>query len=358
MAVYCILIDTFVMKIKARLIKLCKCGILRRDCKTHNPSRFCPCGLVIANCDKCKEHIGRCGCGRARASCPKHGGWSGCVCGSGHHKSRCTKCGRGAKLCEHGKRKTGCLICARISHETGVPSEYSSVTSEICIHSKARKFCLLCPGGGSHVCPQCRLTTTSTRNTLCSVCRRFNTGDMPIKQKEASFKKYLHACIAREELPRYTSHDKTVSPGLEKLLFGSNRPDFLFKLQDRWIILEVDESQHASKTYSCERRRELELCNCAGSLPVYFIRFNPDVFSTGDKTTRKRVAQETIERRHAKVVDEVKKAVSAKAPHGLTFVKLFYNCECMAEKSHYECGFVHVSHYTDHEDFLMKHQIM
>ena len=85
----------------------------------------------------------------------------------------------------------------------------------------------------------CRLTTTRLKNTECSACRRFRNGDEPRKRHESAVKDFLDARIAEGGLPPYSSYDRVVAPGLDPLLYGSNRPDFLWMLPDRWIILEV-----------------------------------------------------------------------------------------------------------------------
>jgi hypothetical protein len=121
--------------------------------------------------------------------------------------------------------------------------------------------------------------------------------------------------------------------------------------------LQVDEAQHKGKTYSCERRRELELCNCAGRLPVIFIRLNPDAFSTGSKSSRVRVSLEASERRHAAVLRRLQAAVRTAKPAGLTFVRLFFDCTCKAVSGpQHPCNFEHVTTYINHEAFLMQCQ--
>jgi very-short-patch-repair endonuclease len=167
---------------------------------------------------------------------------------------------------------------------------------------------------------------------------------------------YLHKAIASGELPEYTSHDKCVSLGLDPLLFGSNRPDVLWRLKTHWVIVEVDEAQHKGNSYSCERRRELELCNCAGGLPVYVIRFNPDPFKTGSKTNRVKVVGETIAKRHASVVEAIKIAVEHTNPQGLTFKKLFFDCDCVGDSAGHKCNFIHTEVFADHEEFLKSYQ--
>jgi len=381
-------------------IKLCACGVVKKTCALHSPINFCPCGTLISQCRKCRQHRGVCGCGKPRGLCREHGGYLLCPCGSGHHKSRCTKCGSGGKLCKHRKRVNNCMQCLRESKAAGTQCEYMSPTGEVCPCAKPRKFCSV--HGGSHLCVSCRLITTKLKSTECSTCRRFRCGAAPRKGHEHAVKTFLDACIAEGSLPHYSSHDKIVAPGLDPVLYGSNRPDFLWRLPDRWIILEVtppppppppppalpppalapplrancgcarttpvsnttittqqvDEAQHKGKTYSCERRRELELCNCAGFLPVVFVRLNPDAFSTGSKSSRVRVALESTQRRHAAVLRNLQAAVRVPEPTGLTFVRLFFDCECKAAPgSSHRCGFEHVATYVDHEAFLMRFQV-
>jgi hypothetical protein len=176
---------------------------------------------------------------------------------------------------------------------------------------------------------------------------------MPIKQKESALKKYLDSAIETGSIPSYTTHDKAIALGLDPVCYGNTRPDFVWILKDRWVVLECDESQHRGMQYSCERRRELQICNVAGNMPVVFIRFNPDTFSTGSKSARVKLVADTIEKRHTVVVDAIKNAVQQVKPTGLTFQKLFFDCGCVGEGGKHPCNFIHTSHYADHESFLM-----
>ena len=167
---------------------------------------------------------------------------------------------------------------------------------------------------------------------------------------------YLDKVTASGDLPAYTSHDKVVSLGMDHLLYGNNRPDVFYRLDTHWVIVEIDENQHKGKTYSCERRRELELCNCANGLPVQIIRFNPDGFHSLTKSSRVTVPQEAIAKRHAAVVDAIKTAVENVNPVGITVQKLFFDCECVGDGGKHPCNFIHSYHYADHEAFLMSFQ--
>lgn len=271
------------------------------------------------------------------------------------HASRCSRCGNGKMLCEHKRRRSNCMDCLRCPGTSSEANVYLRPSSEVCRHKIPKKFCLEC--GGSHVCITCKLTSTRLKQTECSPCRRFRDGDAPMKQKEGALKVYLDAAIKTGVIPQYTSHDRAVALGLDPIIFGSTRPDWVWILSDRWIVLECDEDQHSSAAYSCERRRELQICNVAGSLPVFFIRFNPDTFKTGSKSSRVKLVTDTIANRHSTVVAEIKNAVVSLNPKGLVFKKLFFNCSCVAgDGKGHPCNFVHTSCYLDHEEFLMGFQ--
>jgi hypothetical protein len=247
-----------------------------------------------------------------------------------------------------------CPQCIRSAKEAGEDNQYLTDTGEICTHGIARKNCA--EHGGSHLCTSCKLTMTRKKNTECSPCHRFRNGDAPLKQREASLKKYLDTAVTDGVIPAYTSHDKAIALGLDPILYGNSRPDWVWILPDRWIVLECDEQQHAGVQYSCERRRELQICNVAAGIPVNFIRFNPDTFKTGSKSSRVKLSSDTIEKRHSVVVASVKSAVKHKTPKGLTFTKLFFDCTCVGNGAVHECNFIHTNHYTDHEAFLMAFQ--
>jgi hypothetical protein len=332
--------------------KLCACNLLKRSCKKHNPAAFCNHGRLIRKCKQCSKHRGRCACGKQRGMCRTHGGWLLCKCGSVQHRSRCTVCGTGSKLCKHQKRVNNCMQCLR---ETGSSSSsYLSSSSEVCECLIARKFCKL--HGGSHLCTSCKLTTTRTKNTKCSPCRRFLDGKGPIKRQEAALKNVLDSAVERGDIPPYHSHDKQAELGLDPTLYGANRPDFLFKLNDRWVIVECDEHQHKGKTYSCERRRELELYNSAKGKPLVVVRYNPDAFKTGTKTAKVNHSNTSTANRHAAVLKAVRSAIERPPPTGVTIVKLFFDCTCKGQGATHRCGFVHKKHFVDHTGFLLANQ--
>lgn len=337
-------------KMSGKKIKLCVHDVLKKSCRTCSPSLYCPCKKLINLCMKCKVHKGRCGCQKSRSMCRIHGGWALCKCGSAMHHSRCTACHSGKMLCVHHKRLNNCPECLRAANESGVETPYLGVSSEWCACGMAKKHCAKCPGGASHLCTQCKLTIVRTKGSECSVCRRFSDGSAPLKKKEHAVKCLLDKAILDGILPPYTSHDKAIALGMDPIWFGATRPDWVWMLQDRWVVLEVDENQHAGANYSCERRRELQICNVAANMPMFFIRFNLDSFKTGSKTARVKSANESISMRHAAVLNAISSAVEETAPTGLNFVKLYFDCQCL------KCNFIHETQYEDHESFLRTFQ--
>jgi hypothetical protein len=60
---------------------------------------------------------------------------------------------------------------------------------------------------------------------------------------------------------------------------GKERPDRIYDLGDKVLILECDEHQHRQRACACEQARMVNIGQTFGGLPVYFIRWNPDDYS-------------------------------------------------------------------------------
>ena len=60
---------------------------------------------------------------------------------------------------------------------------------------------------------------------------------------------------------------------------GKERPDRVYDLGDKIVILECDENQHEDRQCLCEQTRMVNIGQTFGGLPVYFIRWNPDDYS-------------------------------------------------------------------------------
>ena len=77
----------------------------------------------------------------------------------------------------------------------------------------------------------------------------------------------------------YTSWNKA-NPDAAKAVCGKYRPDFVWDLNFRVIILEVDEHQHKYGNYElrCELVRVSRIVEGFGGIPVHILRYNPDAF--------------------------------------------------------------------------------
>jgi hypothetical protein len=84
---------------------------------------------------------------------------------------------------------------------------------------------------------------------------------------EGQFKKFLDDNGELYTFNRISADDPSVC--------GKYRPDFLFQLPAHYIIIEVDEHQHADADPHCEVIRMLNIAHGCG-LHVVFLRFNPD----------------------------------------------------------------------------------
>lgn len=69
-----------------------------------------------------------------------------------------------------------------------------------------------------------------------------------------------------------TNTDKRIDDGS----CGKERPDRVFELDDKVVIIECDEHQHKDRPCACEQTRMVNIGQSFGGMPVYFIRFNPD----------------------------------------------------------------------------------
>jgi hypothetical protein len=74
---------------------------------------------------------------------------------------------------------------------------------------------------------------------------------------------------------------------------GKERPDRVYELTDRVIILEVDEHQHRGRPSECEQTRIVNVSQSFGDRPGQWVRFNPDAYRPGYSQRRKRRRSES-----------------------------------------------------------------
>ena len=221
-------------------------------CKAHGGGKRCQqqgCTKSARGAtDFCRAHGGgkRCrqrGCIKgaegATDFCVAHGGGKRC------QQSGCTKSAQGATdFCKaHGGGKR--------CHQEGCTKSAGGATD----------FCVA-HGGGTRC--KCGLFSVPREGFLCWTCRR---GTERVKQFENMVESFLQE---QSDLRFYTYRDEPLPCATNK-----RRGDFVFVLQDRIVILEVDEHAHKFYNRDCECVRVLELHEQGQGKALFLIRFNP-----------------------------------------------------------------------------------
>jgi len=114
------------------------------------------------------------------------------------------------------------------------------------------------------------------------------------------------------------STDKIVDGGA----CGKERPDRIYDLGNKVVILECDEHQHRERACECEQTRMINIGQSFGGVPVYFIRWNPDDYSCADDKKE----PELVSKRHKLVGDLISDFIKnrVKLPSGLVCVLYMY----------------------------------
>ena len=117
----------------------------------------------------------------------------------------------------------------------------------------------------------CDIMVSSKYNGYCLRCFIYMFPEEPVILNYRLKEKHIEDFI-KKEFSNYTFiNNKQISGGCSK-----RRPDFYMDLLTHIIIIEVDENQH--EDYSCENKRMMELFLDGGSIPIVFIRINPDSY--------------------------------------------------------------------------------
>ena len=157
-------------------------------------------------------------------------------------------------------------------------------------------------------CKSCGLDYLLDDKELCEFCNplKFTTGRLA---KQNALMEYLDIRGLEGN-----STDKIINFGE----CGKERPDRIYDLSDKIIILECDENQHKDRQCVCEQQRMINISNSFGGTPVYFIRWNPDKY--------KSLIQVPINIRHKVCADIILDIINARIqlPKNLTSVIYLY----------------------------------
>lgn len=285
---------------------ICPCGVLRKNCKNCNKEKFCPNHPSVRK-DRCVDCNGSltCPCGKQRYLCSKHGGGGLCPCG--HQKAYCS--------IHNGTAFCGCLN----SNNT----------------KKQRKYCR--KHGSSGLCKStfCDTQKNPSCDGYCSHCfRNLFPDDQRIKNYKTKEKSVADFILT--SFPSFNwIVDKKIKDGV-----SNRRPDLLLELDNRVLIIEIDEYQHSDYAEICENKRMMELFIDIGSKQLTIIRFNPDSYITYDnenikscwKLNRKSniVNIDTTEKENWKIRLNILKDITnywikTKSEKELNVIHLFYN---------------------------------
>jgi hypothetical protein len=128
-------------------------------------------------------------------------------------------------------------------------------------------------------CSKCNLLMILDKEDVCEFCNPeiFKSAKL---EKQKSLFDYLDKYICEENI-LFKSTDTIIDKGN----CGDERPDRIYELCDKIIIVECDEHQHKDRPCLCEQTRMVNICQSFMSeapKPLYFIRFNPDDYKPGN----------------------------------------------------------------------------
>ncbi len=169
-----------------------------------------------------------------------------------------------SKICEHKGCKTlagfnfrdkPAKFCNKHKEENMVDVNHVKCKTELCDTRPSSKFegyCLYC---FVHLFPDKEIS------------RNYKTKEQAVLD------------FVKTEFPDISwIHDKPIGESLR-------RPDILANLNDKVIIIEVDEDQHNSYQDICENKRIMQISKDLNHKNISFIRFNPDKYTIKNTST-------------------------------------------------------------------------
>ncbi len=159
-------------------------------------------------------------------------------------------------------------------------------------------------------CISCGLVMILNEENKCIYCS-------PKKQSKCYLEKqnklmhYLDSVNLKGE-----STDKMIDKGI----CGRERPDRVYDLGDKILILECDENQHFDRNCICEQTRMINIGQIFGGIPIYFIRWNPDEYIPKNKSAN----MENIKKRYELLSEFIKSIIENKVKLPDALVSSFY----------------------------------
>ena len=175
----------------------------------------------------------------------------------GSKKTHCTKHRKPGMI---SRPKAKCVVCRK-------PALYGKnyIPNHCELHKEEDDDNLM-----ERECISCHLVMILDKYNKCEFCdpKRFESGRLA---KQNALMTYLN-----NHGLKGNSTDIVIDNGI----CGKERPDRVFDFGDKIVILECDEHQHRDRQCLCEQTRMVNISQSYGGLPVYFIRWNPDNYSS------------------------------------------------------------------------------
>jgi hypothetical protein len=156
-------------------------------------------------------------------------------------------------------------------------------------------------------CISCGLYMLLDKDKKCEYCNPeiFKTTKLA---KQTALMNYLDLINLKG-----TSTDVIVNEGN----CGKERPDRVYELDDKIIILECDEHQHKDRQCICEQTRMVNISQGFGGIPVYFIRWNPDIYYSNNEP-------ESLIKRHKLVGDFINDIINNRIQLPIALLSVIY----------------------------------
>ena len=159
-------------------------------------------------------------------------------------------------------------------------------------------------------CVSCHLVMVLGEDQRCEYCHPETFQTARLAKQNA-----LMAYLDQRDL-KGASTDTIVNQGD----CGKERPDRVYELPDRVIILECDEHQHRDRACVCEQTRMVNISQGYGGIPVSFIRWNPDDYSP----VQEKKLPESIAKRYALVGDLIRDLIQGRTLPPATLLSAIY----------------------------------
>lgn len=161
-------------------------------------------------------------------------------------------------------------------------------------------------------CISCGLLSILDINNICEYCNPDN---------------FIKARLIKQNnlmsyLDKFNLKGNSTDLVIDSGICGKERPDRVYDLGSKIVILECDEHQHRDRNIECENIRMINICQSYGGIPVYFIRWNPDDYIC----TNNNDIPETIDNRYIEVKNLIENIINdiIKLPLALLSVLYMY----------------------------------